>query len=167
MEDDFYNDSNIKMAKQHIYKATISWTGNTGTGTSDYKSYERSHLIEIKGKPNIMASSDPSFRGDKSRHNPEDLFLSSVSTCHMLWYLHFCSDAKVVVTNYVDNPIGIMEETSNGGGRFVQVTLYPQVTVADVSMIDKANELHHKANEFCFIANSLNFEVKHEPLAKL
>lgn len=155
------------MSRQHHYKATIKWTGNNGKGTDNYKNYERSHLIVIENKPEILGSSDPAFRGDKTKHNPEDLLVSSLSSCHMLWYLHLCSEAGVIVTDYIDNSTGIMVETSNGGGKFTEVTLNPIVMVSEPHMIDKANELHKKANELCFIANSVNFPVKHNPTAKI
>jgi organic hydroperoxide reductase OsmC/OhrA len=155
------------MNGQHHYQATIKWTGNKGTGTDNYRNYERSHEIEISNKVTILGSSDPAFRGDNSKHNPEDLLVSSLSSCHMLWYLHLCSEAKVIVTDYVDSATGIMIETSNGGGQFTEVTLNPIVTVLEENMIDKANELHKKANELCFIANSVNFPVRHNPTAKI
>jgi organic hydroperoxide reductase OsmC/OhrA len=154
------------MSILHTYKSKITWTGNTGTGTTDYKTYERSHIISIENKADIQATSDTSFRGDKTKHNPEDLFLSSLSSCHMLWYLHLCATVGINVVSYEDNAIGIMEEANNGSGKFTEVTLYPSVTVSDKSMIEKANELHHDANKMCFIANSCNFEVKHLPSCK-
>lgn len=153
--------------KTHNYKATIKWTGNKGLGTSYYQAYEREHLISIDNKNNIFGSSDPAFRGDKTKHNPEDLLVSSLSACHMLWYLHLCSQAGVVVTDYIDNATGIMKETENGGGHFTEVTLNPMVTVTEHTMIDKANELHKKANELCFIANSVNFLVFQRPTTKV
>lgn len=153
-----------EMSKEHHYKTTIQWTGNKGTGTSNYRNYERSHEILTDQKVKIEASSDPAFRGDKTKHNPEDLFLSSVSSCHMLWYLHFCSEVGIIVTDYIDHATGIMEEKANGSGHFTEITLNPIVTVTEESMIEKAKELHHKANEFCFIANSVNFPVKHIPI---
>ena len=155
------------MEKQHHYNATIVWTGNNGTGTDNYKSYERSHKIIIENKSDILCSSDPAFRGDKTKHNPEELLLSAVSSCHMLWYLHLCSEAGVVVLDYTDSATGIMDESSNGNGRFTKVTLNPVVTVTENTMVDKANELHKKANELCFIANSVNFPVTHHPTAKI
>jgi organic hydroperoxide reductase OsmC/OhrA len=154
------------MKKQHHYQATIKWTGNEGTGTDNYKNYERSHQIMIANKATILGSSDVAFRGDKTKHNPEDLLLSSLSACHMLWYLHLCSEAGVIVLDYTDNATGIMVETSTGGGQFIEATLNPTVILAESAMIDKANELHKKANELCFIANSINFPVKHNPTAK-
>ncbi len=155
------------MHEQHQYKATIKWTGNKGTGTDHYKNYERSHEIHIENKPAIAASSDAAFRGDKTKHNPEDLLLSSLSSCHMLWYLHLCSEAGVVVVDYIDNATGTMVETSNGGGHFTEVTLNPTVTVTESTMTERAKTLHKKANGLCFIANSVNFPVRHHLTIKV
>lgn len=150
--------------KSHKYKATIKWTGNKGQGTSGYRNYDRSHTISIGNKIDLLGSSDAAFRGDSSKHNPEDLLLSSLSACHMLWYLHLCAEAGVVVTDYKDDATGIMSERENGSGRFIQVTLHPHVTVMNAEMKDKAMQLHHEANEFCFIANSVNFPINHQPI---
>ncbi|WP_292008429.1 OsmC family protein [Chryseobacterium sp.] len=152
------------MNKEHHYQATVEWTGNKGTGTSSYRNYERSHTITVTDKAIIEGSSDPAFRGDKTKHNPEDLFLSSLSSCHMLWYLHFCSVEGIIVTEYTDHATGIMTETPTGSGSFKEVTLNPKVRVSEESMVQKAKELHKKANEYCFIANSVNFKVKHNPI---
>ncbi|MGI9582774.1 OsmC family protein [Chryseobacterium sp. RRHN12] len=149
--------------KTHHYKTTIQWTGNKGTGTSGYRAYERSHTISAENKPVIEGSSDPAFRGDSTKYNPEEMLLSSLSSCHMLWYLHFCSEAGIIVTEYTDEASGIMAETASGSGHFTEVTLHPRVTVTEASMTEKAEQLHHKANEYCFIANSVNFPVKHIP----
>jgi organic hydroperoxide reductase OsmC/OhrA len=149
--------------KQHQYQTKVEWTGNEGKGTLNYKSYNRSHSISGKGKyEEILASSDPSFLGDKSRYNPEDLFLSSISSCHMLWYLHLCAVNKIVVTDYVDHAEGTMEETANGSGRFIEVTLHPQVTIVNEEHQHRAQELHAEANRMCFIANSCNFSIGHQ-----
>lgn len=148
--------------KVHHYTLQLEWTGNKGNGTSGYTAYKRDHLIRISGKPELPGSSDPAFRGDPARYNPEELLLASVSSCHMLWYLHLCSEAGVIVVSYEDNPTGEMTETADGGGRFTGITLRPNIEVTDESMIAKANELHKRANELCFIANSLNFPVRHE-----
>ena len=148
--------------KQHHYSLTVNWTGNKGEGTNGYKSYERSHEIMINEKVIIKGSSDPAFLGDSTKHNPEDLLLASISSCHMLWYLHLCSHAGIVVTNYTDNAKGIMEETADGGGKFTSVTLYPTITLKNIEQKNAANALHTKANALCFIANSLNFKVQHQ-----
>jgi len=157
---------NSKNGKFHHYKATIRWTGDKGLGTSYYNAYEREHKIIIGNKIDIHGSSDPVFKGDPSKHNPEDLFLFSLSACHMLWYLHLCSQAGVVVKEYIDEATGIMHETENGGGKFSEVSLNPIVTVTESAMKDKAYQLHHEANRFCFIANSVNFPIYHHPQIK-
>jgi organic hydroperoxide reductase OsmC/OhrA len=154
------------MKNTHHYNVTTRWIGNKGTGTSDYKSYERNHEISIAGKPTLHCSSDPQFRGDKTRQNPEELLLASLSSCHMLWFLHLCATNGVVVVDYIDNATGAMQENADGSGEFTEVVLQPVVTVTDKSMIAKANSLHHEANKMCFIARSMNFPVKHNPIAK-
>lgn len=154
------------MSRNHHYKATVTWTGNKGEGTSSYRSFGREHTISIGEKPDILGSSDPAFLGDTTRHNPEDLLVSSIATCHMLWYLHLCAEAGVIVTEYSDYATGIMVEEKNGSGHFAEVTLNPLVIVTEQAMIEQANELHKKANKMCFIANSVNFPVNHQPNAK-
>jgi organic hydroperoxide reductase OsmC/OhrA len=149
--------------KTHNYNTILNWTGNTGKGTESYKAYTRDYTILADGKPEIKGSSDPAFLGDRTRYNPEELLLASLSSCHMLWYLHLCSEAGIVVTAYSDSAEGTMTETADGSGHFTGVTLKPSVTVTETSMIAKANELHFKANKMCFIANSCNFPVYHEP----
>ena len=156
-----------KMNGQHNYQATIRWTGDKGTGTSGYAAYERSHVIIIENKTEIQGSADPTFRGDTSKHNPEDLLLASLSSCHMLSYLYLCAKAGVVVVDYVDTATGNMLVMPNGSGKFTEVMLNPVVTVTDNSMIENANELHGKAHELCFIANSVNFPVGHKPICIL
>lgn len=154
------------MNNQHTYCLTVKWTGNKGLGTGGYRAYDRSHIISAKGKQDILGSSDPGFLGNKAMYSPEDLLVASLSACHMLWYLHLCAVSEVVVIDYYDNATGTIAETTTGGGHFTEVTLYPEVTVADALMIDKANELHKKAHELCFIANSCNFPVYHKPTCK-
>ena len=151
------------MTKQHHYTSTVRWTGNLGPGTTGYKDYSRNHEITAPGKPVIPASSDPAFRGDPARYNPEDVLVASLSACHMLWYLHLAAVNKIVVTEYVDDAKGTMEESPNGGGKFVEVALHPIVKVTPESNLDLARKLHHEAHEKCFIANSVNFPVKCEP----
>ena len=154
------------MAKHHQYESTVRWTGNKGTGTSAYRAYSRDHEIVANGKPTIPASSDADFNGDASRYNPEELLVASLSACHMLWYLHLAAVNKVVVLDYQDNAVGIMEEDADGGGRFVQVTLRPRITVIAQSDLDTATRLHHDAHEKCFVANSVNFPVGCEPVIR-
>lgn len=151
------------MHRTHRYHVTVSWKGNLGEGTRSYKSYSRNHDIFVKGKPVLPASSDPAFRGDASRYTPEDLLLSSLSGCHMLWYLHLCALNGIVVTHYSDEAQGEMQENTDGSGQFEKVTLHPHVTVSESRMIEIAGALHTEANRMCFIARSVNFPVHHHP----
>ena len=152
------------MGKEHHYLTQLRWTGNRGEGTSNYRSYDRDHVLSAGGKPEIAGSSDPSFRGNPQRYNPEELLVSSLSSCHLLWYLHLCAVNGVVVVDYRDSAEGVMDEADNGSGRFLEVVLRPVVTVKDAGMREKAMQLHHDANKMCFIANSVNFPVRHEPV---
>lgn len=153
------------MHREHHYKLTVAWTGNKGTGTSDAKAYERSHTVSADGKPDMQCSSDPAFRGDSTKYNPEEFLLAALSSCHMLWYLHLCADAGIVITAYKDSPEGTMVEAHGGQrGRFIEVTLKPVITITDMSKESLAFSLHEKAHEMCFIANSCNFPIHHEPV---
>jgi organic hydroperoxide reductase OsmC/OhrA len=149
--------------REHLYEAQVRWTGNLGAGTSDYRSYSRDHEISMAGKPSVPGSSDTAFRGSRERYSPEDLLVCSLSACHMLWYLHLCADAGIIVLEYLDQATGTMAETAEGGGRFTEVVLRPAVTIAEVSDAGKAEQLHERAHELCFIANSVNFPVLCEP----
>ncbi len=151
------------MEKLHHYHTAIQWTGNKGSGTDHYTHYERDYTIQIGNKPILQGSSDPAFRGDANKYNPEDLLVSAISSCHMLWYLHLCAVEGVVVEQYIDNATGKMEEKKDGSGQFTEIVLHPRVVVTNESMISKATELHAVANQMCFIANSVNFPIKHHP----
>ncbi len=152
------------MAKrEHHYPTGIEWLGNTGSGTSGHQDYERAYAISAPGKPTIPGSSDPSFRGDASRWNPEELLVASLSACHQLWYLSLCAQARIVVTAYTDRAEGIMVESADGGGQFERVVLRPEVTLANPEDTERAMALHAKAHALCFIARSVNFPVMHEP----
>lgn len=153
------------MQREHKYSVNVRWTGNTGKGTSDYRSYQRNHEINVLEKPPILGSADPKFRGDPLRYNPEELLVSALSTCHMLWYLHLCADAGIVVVSYEDRAEGTMEESGEGGGRFVRVTLHPHVRVTGSA--EQAETLHQRAHELCYIANSVNFPIQHEAVTEL
>ena len=150
------------MARQHHYSTVVTWTGNRGTGTSGYRDYDRDHEVSTDGPAPIAGSSDPAFRGDKTRWNPEALLLVALSQCHMLGYLHACADTGVIVTGYVDRADAVMTEDA-GTGHFTEAVLRPEVTVASPDMIETANRLHDVAHRNCFIANSVNFPVRHEP----
>jgi organic hydroperoxide reductase OsmC/OhrA len=163
------------VSRTHSYDISVTWTGNRGTGTSGYRDYDRDHDVTAggpggaggldgpDGPPAIAASSDPAFRGDPGRWNPELEFTAAVSQCHMLWYLHLAAVAGVTVTSYADAARGVMVENEDGSGHFTEVVLRPRVTVASADMVEKATTLHGEAHAKCFIANSVNFPVRHEP----
>jgi organic hydroperoxide reductase OsmC/OhrA len=153
------------MPKSHNYKITTKWTGNLGSGTANYRAYNRDHQISAVGKgAPVNGSSDPHFRGDATRYNPEELLVASLSSCHMLWVLHLCADAGIAITEYSDEATGVMAVNEDGSGQFTLVTLRPRVTITDRERTAEANAVHAKAHELCFIARSVNFPVKHEPV---
>ena len=149
------------MDHQHYCAVSLQWTGNNGSGTTAYTAYERSHTIAATSKPDLLCSSDAAFRGDEKKYNPEELLVDSLSSCHMLWYLHLCMEAGVVVTAYTDDAKGTLVVTADGGGHFTEVTLNRVVTITDKTMEEKEKALHSQANHLCFIARSCNFPVHH------
>lgn len=148
--------------KQHHYPVQVVWTGNHGSGTKTYQGYGREHEVRVTGKPVIAGSSDAAFRGDGGKHNPEDMLVAALSSCHMLWYLHLAAVAGVVVTDYVDDAVGTLVERGNDG-RFTEVVLQPRVTITVDSDAEAAKRAHEDAHHACFIANSVNFPVRCEP----
>ena len=150
--------------KQHHYPVHMKWTGNTGTGTREYRGYERAHEYSVPGKPVIPGSSDPAFRGDNTRYNPEELLVMSLSSCHMLWVLHLAAAAGIVVTAYEDSASGTMVETADDGGHFTEVVLRPRVTCEAGTDRSRLAGIHERAHHLCFIANSVNFPVRCEPV---
>ncbi len=154
------------MSHEHRYELEMVWTGNRGTGTDHYRNYDRDHSVRIAGKLDLLGSSDPTFRGDRSRHNPEELLVAALSACHMLSYLHVCVKNGVVVTAYADRATGTLK-TMGDGGHMTEVVLHPEVAVRDADMVEKALSLHGEASKLCFIANSVNFPVRHQPMCKV
>jgi len=146
----------------HSYATDLVWTGNRGEGTSGYRAYDRAYEISVAGKPAIPGSSDPHFRGDATRYNPEELLVASLSACHMLWFLHLCADAGIRVERYTDSATGAMQETADGGGHFTEVVLRPAVRIAGDVAHARIDALHERAHELCFIAQSVNFPVRCE-----
>jgi organic hydroperoxide reductase OsmC/OhrA len=153
--------------REHHYEVTVNWTGNTGKGTASYLAYGRDHDITAPGKPLLLGSADPAFRGQKDRWNPEELLVASLSECHMLTFLSLCAREKIVVTAYEDAATGTMTEDGGYSGRITEVVLNPVVTIADPERAERAAELHHDANKTCFIANSVNFPVLHNPTTRV
>lgn len=149
------------MNHEHRYRVGVEWTGNRGSGTDGYRNYARDHVIRIAGKPDVAGSSDPAFRGDPTRHNPEEMLVAALSTCHMLAYLHVACVAGVVVTAYVDAAEGSMA-TEGNRGHFTEVVLHPVVTITAASDPARAEAAHATAHHACFIASSVNFPVRCE-----
>jgi organic hydroperoxide reductase OsmC/OhrA len=151
------------MAERHAYEIVTRWTGNLGTGTSDYRAYSRNHELQGMGKAgSIPGSSDRAFRGDSTRYNPEELLVAALSACHLLTYLHLCADAGVVVVEYVDAAQGSMVVEPDGSGRMTEVVLRPRVTITRADQHEVAVRLHQEAHRLCFIANSVSFPVTHQ-----
>lgn len=151
------------VTQHHQYRVSTEWTGAGTTGTINYRAYGRSHVSRVPGRPALLGSSDPAFRGDSGRWNPELLLVATLSQCHLLQYLHLCAVNGVTVVAYQDDTSGAMAEDGEGGGRFTGVELRPIVTVASPDMVERAEELHHEAAAKCFIASSVNFPVTHSP----
>ena len=150
--------------RKHHYQVTNRWTGNLGTGTSSYRDYSRSHELSAPAKSApIAGSSDPLFRGDRSRYNPEELLLGALSACHMLWALHYCADAGIVVREYVDEPAGEVSERPDGSGEFTRVVLRPRMVISDPARIADVCAIHDRVHAVCAIARSVNFPVECEP----
>ena len=152
---------------EHHYSLHTVWKGNKGEGTKNIRTYDRSHTVSIQGKPHLHLTTDNPAIGDKSKLNPEDLLVASISSCHMLSYLYVCALEGIVITEYSDHATGTMTENENNGGSFKEVILNPVFKVADKSMVQRAIELHHRAHEICFIANSVNFEVICKPVCSV
>lgn len=147
----------------HPYSIQLNWTGNSGQGTASYTSYERSYDITVEGKPVLQGSADPQFRGEVTKYNPEELLVAAISSCHMLWYLHLCANANIIVTKYQDQAVGELRIEKNGSGRFTRVDLNPMIEIIDPTKIESAIALHQKVAEYCFIARSVNFPIHHHP----
>ena len=147
--------------KEHSYNVQVVWTGNQGEGTAHYRAYSRDHEISGQGKRiPIPGASDPAFRGDPTRYSPEELLVAALSSCHMLWVLHLCADAGIVVTGYRDDAIGTMRENSDGSGEFTRVLLRPKLTVTDPARASELPRLHERAHQLCYISRSVNFPVE-------
>jgi organic hydroperoxide reductase OsmC/OhrA len=151
----------------HDYKARLVWDGNLGDGTSTYAGYGRKYRVQFAGKPDLPGSADPIFRGDANVYNPEDLFVASLSSCHLLSYLALCARSKINVVAYEDDASGTMVMRPDGGGKFESVTLRPSVTIAAGSDAKRAMDLHETAHDMCFIAASVNIPVLHEPMIRV
>lgn len=150
------------MDADHRFTASLTWTGNRGSGTSATRAYGRDHVVTVAGKPPLSASAARVFHGDRDRWNPEEELLAALSGCHLLSYLYVAVANGVVVESYEDVAEGILTTTPDGGGRFTEVVLRPVVRISSGDP-GRAAALHADANRLCFIASSVNFPVRHEP----
>lgn len=153
------------MGPLHEYSVRLEWTGAGVHGTRSYTAYSRDHTVQMEGKPALLGSADPAFRGNAGRYTPEDLFVAALSQCHMLWFLHMAAREGVVVTGYTDRATGTMRVETAGAGQFVEVTLHPKVRIRAQASEELIARLHQQAHDHCFIARSVNFPVRHAPLA--
>jgi len=149
------------MAFRHLFRAQLNWASKPTQEESSKRFYGKTHQIQIEGKPVLDISAAKAFKGDSELYNPEDLLLSSLVSCHMMSYLYVCSQNEIEVISYSDNAEATLEVNPDGSGRFTEVRLNPKVTIANSDKIELALELHQKANQLCFIANSCNFPVFH------
>jgi organic hydroperoxide reductase OsmC/OhrA len=147
--------------RSHEYRTHLIWDGNRGDGTSSYAAYGREYRVVVQGKPELTGSANPMFRGDAGKHDPEDLFLAAIASCHMLSYLALCARNGIRVIAYEDQASGTLVLDPSSGGRFEEVTLHPRVTIAGGDR-ERAAKLHETAHEQCFIANSCRVPIRHE-----
>jgi organic hydroperoxide reductase OsmC/OhrA len=147
--------------ERHEYRTTLLWTGASAGPTRSYQSYSREYEFQSPGKPAVRGSADAHFRGDASLYNPEDLLVIALATCHLLSYLAECARAGVEVVSYEDEALGTMT-VEDGRLRFTDVLLRPRVTVVAGTDLEKARRLHETAHAGCYIANSVNFPVRHD-----
>ena len=155
------------MTREHRYDVTVEWTGNRGAGTESYRAYGREYVIRAEGKPAIPGSSDPAFRGNPDRWNPEELLVAAASACHKLWYLHLASEAGISVLAYRDEAVGVMVEDAEVGDRMSEIVLRPHVTIRAGDDVDLALRVHHDVPARCAIANSVTCPIRHEPVVEV
>ena len=147
----------------HLFKVALNWIKKEPQTDSSTRIYTKSHHISIEGKPDLEVSAAKAFKGDPNLYNPEDLLLSSLTSCHMMSYLYCCMQYKIEVISYQDHSEATLQVNPDGSGKIVKVDLFPEIIISNSSQIELALSLHKKANELCFIANSCNFPVYHHP----
>ncbi len=145
----------------HLFKVALNWIKKESKMDSSTRIYTKSHHISIEGKPDLEVSAAKAFKGDPNLYNPEDLLLSSLTSCHMMSYLYCCAQHKIEVISYQDHSEATLQVNPDGSGKIVKVDLFPEIIISDSSQTELALSLHKKANELCFIANSCNFPVYH------
>jgi organic hydroperoxide reductase OsmC/OhrA len=146
------------------YTATIRWT-RTGDGDFAKGQYSRAHQWAFDGGLTVPASPSPHVVpapwNDPAGVDPEEAFVASLSSCHMLFFVDFARRAGFVVDSYVDEAEGMLEKRADGKTAMTRVTLRPRVEFSGEKQPSDADiaDLHHRAHEACFIANSVNSEV--------
>ena len=153
------------------YTAKIEWQ----RGAQDFlgNRYSRKHMLRFDGGAELPGSSSPSVvplpMSDASAVDPEEMFVASLSSCHMLWFLSIAAARKFCVDSYIDNASGIMARNADGKLAMTVVTLKPHVVFSGVPQptVDQIHAVHHKAHAECFIANSVKTEVRCEPVLAL
>ncbi len=150
-----------------IYTATITWQRNEAIFTDNR--YTRAHVWQFDGGCTVPASSSPHIvplpYSDASAVDPEEAFVASLSSCHMLWFLSIAVKRGFVVDSYRDQAQGVMEKCADGKMAMTVVTLRPCVTFSGdrAPTIENIHAMHHAAHEECFIARSVKTEVRCEP----
>lgn len=152
----------MAVSHDHRFECRLVWTGAAKGVAVDYATYSRDCRVDVAGKPSILMTSAPAFRGDPARHDPEGLLVASLSACHFLSYVAICVRQGIQVVTYEDEAVGTMSRHEKTF-RFTDVLLRPRVTIAAGCDPEKARALHENAHRDCFIANSVNFTVRHEP----
>lgn len=150
----------------HQYRLALTWTGNSGSGTTGYRSYSRDHLISAEGPGNLLGTADVAFRGTPERWNPEQLFLAAIAQCHLLTYLWLAVTAGVNVVDYTDSPTATLQVHPDGSGEITAVELFPVVTISPDSDPQQAAQLHHRVADYSFIARSVSAPITHQPTVR-
>jgi organic hydroperoxide reductase OsmC/OhrA len=149
------------------YSATVRWSRN-GEVFTDNK-YSRGHEWSFDGGVTIRASSSPNVVprfSDPKGVDPEEAFVASLSSCHMLTFLLLAAGKKFIVDSYVDEAIGMLAKNAKGKLAMAEVILRPKIVFSGENLPgeEALTELHHKAHEECFIANSVTTNVRCEPI---
>ncbi|MEN8816452.1 MAG: OsmC family protein [Nonlabens sp.] len=145
------------MRKQFQFEVLTEWQKGVQINS-------KTHTSKIVGKPDLQISAAREFKGEASKHNPEDLLLSALSSCHMMSYFYVCQQNNIDILDYKDLATGILELKEDSSGGFIEVILNPVITLRDNQQKEWALQLHKKAHELCFIANSVNFPIKIIPI---
>lgn len=145
---------------EHIFTTALSWKRSTSDFV--YETYDRGHEVKSGSGITLPSSAAPSFKGDPTRINPEEMLLAAISSCHMLTFLAVAAKKRFVVDNYVDAATAVMEKNAEGKLAVTKATLRPQVTFSGEKRptAEELAQMHHTAHGGCFVANSVKTEVE-------